>query len=64
MDEESWIWEASGSSLEAPGGSPGAQRLQMPWREKKLHTSELKCNISIKMLILRCVFEGQVHQVL
>ena len=57
------IWEASGSSLEAPGGSPGAQGLQMPQREKKLHTSQLKCKTSFFLLILRCVFEGQVHQV-
>ena len=37
------IWEASGSSLEAPGGNPGAQRPQGPGEqghvEKVAHLS-------------------------
>ena len=48
--------------------APGACLRRTPHRKlffsKKLNTSHVKCNMSIKMYILLCVFEGRCHKVL
>ena len=57
------MWEASGETREASGGRPEAPGLQRRLGARKLNTSLLKCKSSIKMSILRGVFEGRYHQV-
>ncbi len=61
--EERGILEASARHPEASGRHLGLQEamgLQEAPNHKNRCPSQLKCNISIKMLILHCVFEGQV----
>ena len=50
------IWKASGRHL----GLQAAMELQEAPNLKNRCPSQLKCKISIKMLILHCVFEGQI----
>ena len=61
------IWEASGRLLggfwESSGrhlGLQAAMGLQEAPNHKNRCPSRLKCNISLKMLILHYVFEGQI----
>ena len=61
------IWEASERHLGANGDASGrhvglqeAMGLQEAPNHKNRCLSQLKCKSSIKMLILHCVFEGQI----